>query len=255
MELMKYDIERMREVYAETKSLAKVARIFSCSKGTAANYLSDGQRDKTLVRAKKQREYKQAIVDEAKSGIGCLECKRKDLDLYLLDLDHIDGDKIASISEMIRMHSEEALREEILKCQVLCSRCHRIVTERRKVEISGNYSHLTSHHKFAWEDDFTEEVEKEKLLSGVRSLGHSIFDEQMVTYLKILKERHGCADCKESFPYPAMDFDHVAEGKVDDISTLARLGNAQAVFDEIKKCEIVCCECHRKRGKSRLENN
>ena len=251
MEIMKYDIERMQEVYAETNSLAMVAKIFKCSKGTASNYLSPGQREKTLVRANSQRRYKQSIVDSAKAGIACLECKREGLELYLLDLDHVNGEKIASISEMIRMHSEESLRKEILKCQVLCSRCHRIVTERRKVEISGNFSHLTNHHSYAWDDDLTELVEKEKLLSGVKSLGQTIVDEQMVTYLKILKERHGCTDCKESFAYPAMDFDHITSNKIDDISTMARMGNPLAVFKEIEKCEIVCSECHRKRSKLR----
>ena len=248
---MKYDQEKLLATYAEVKSVKKVAKIFKCSTGTVMNYIDPMQREKSQVRAVEQRVRKQGIVDDAKAEGTCLECKRSGLELFLLDLDHVNGEKIASMSSMIRHYPDDVLREELQKCQVLCSRCHRIVTERRKAELSGNMNMLTHHHKHAWDDDLTELVEREKLIAGVKSLGQSIVDEQIVTYLRILKERHGCGDCKESFAYPAMDFDHINGDKIDNVSTLARKGDPVAVFAEIDKCEIVCSECHRIRSKQR----
>lgn len=58
-----------------------------------------------------------------------------------------------------------------------------------------------------------------------------------------------CADCGGRFPPECMDFDHVRGKKAFDIGksnfTLARLAS------EIKKCEVVCANCHRIRTKAK----
>ncbi|MDO8265995.1 MAG: hypothetical protein Q7T41_03565 [Candidatus Saccharibacteria bacterium] len=65
-----------------------------------------------------------------------------------------------------------------------------------------------------------------------------------------LKHNHPCADCKQSFPYYVMDFDHL-ENKKNTISRLINTGSRKQVENEIAKCELVCSNCHRIRTYTR----
>jgi len=49
-----------------------------------------------------------------------------------------------------------------------------------------------------------------------------------------------------------MDFDHVSGEKVMNIAQLSRLSSPASLLSEIKKCELVCANCHRIRTSSRL---
>ena len=56
-----------------------------------------------------------------------------------------------------------------------------------------------------------------------------------------------CSDCKVSYPPHVLDFDHLKD-KSFGISRALHLGtNLDKIKDEIKKCEIVCANCHRER--------
>ena len=65
----------------------------------------------------------------------------------------------------------------------------------------------------------------------------------------IIKEKNKpCMDCKKQYPYYVMDFDHVRGEKKFNLSIAGRwLPNIQTIIDEIKKCDIVCSNCHRER--------
>ncbi len=65
------------------------------------------------------------------------------------------------------------------------------------------------------------------------------------------KESHSCKDCDESYAHYVMDFDHVRGEKIENVSAMARMGSTQKVWDEIKKCELVCSNCHRERTHQR----
>lgn len=55
-----------------------------------------------------------------------------------------------------------------------------------------------------------------------------------------------CADCGQSFPSYVMDLDHVCGTKVADVSHLVSMGRPWKVIEaEIRKCEVVCANCHR----------
>lgn len=65
------------------------------------------------------------------------------------------------------------------------------------------------------------------------------------------KSMFPCADCKKKYSSICMDFDHV-RGKVANISTLVNVGASMASLrEEIKKCELVCSNCHRVRTRDR----
>lgn len=56
-----------------------------------------------------------------------------------------------------------------------------------------------------------------------------------------------CADCGVSYDPYVMDFDHVRGEKLNDIAVLVGRGNRNLVMEEIKKCDVVCANCHRLR--------
>jgi len=70
-----------------------------------------------------------------------------------------------------------------------------------------------------------------------------------------IKNETPCTDCKVQYPYYVTDFDHLGD-KVTTVSQLINKGNISKVKDEIKKCEIVCSNCHRIRThKRRIAEN
>jgi len=71
-----------------------------------------------------KRKELQAIVTEAKS-MPCADCKIE-YPYYVMDLDHVRGEKVACLSKLVRSGgSVEAVLEEIAKCEAVCSNCHR----------------------------------------------------------------------------------------------------------------------------------
>jgi hypothetical protein len=62
-----------------------------------------------------------------------------------------------------------------------------------------------------------------------------------------LKTGKPCEDCKELFPHYLMDFDHVRGTKLGNIEVIARLGDVEKLLTEVKKCDLICSNCHRHR--------
>lgn len=62
-----------------------------------------------------------------------------------------------------------------------------------------------------------------------------------------------CADCGQIFDPVCMDFDHLPEfSKAMNISYMVRHRMSwKKIAAEIKKCEVVCANCHRLRTKAR----
>jgi len=71
--------------------------------------------------------------------------------------------------------------------------------------------------------------------------------ETLAQYLKDLKEKNPCMDCKISYPYYMMDFDHVRGTKQANVAELINTLSKKRLDEEIAKCEIVCSNCHRAR--------
>lgn len=68
-----------------------------------------------------------------KSG-GCIDCSFNDI--RALELDHIKGEKKGSTMAMVSM-GEKTLIEELNKCVVRCTNCHR----KRTVSESNSFKH------------------------------------------------------------------------------------------------------------------
>ena len=87
-----------------------------------------------------------------------------------------------------------------------------------------------------------------KLGSYVRRHRHPVFQ-----YVQQYKAAHPCADCGETDPI-VLDFDHVRGVKNFSIGNNVTTRSLAAVKEEIKKCEVVCANCHRKRTALRVRD-
>lgn len=87
---------------------------------------------KTSVPVNRYKERYQILID-AKSK-PCVDCKNI-FPIVCMDFDHVYGEKLFTVGNS-KTRSEKALRDEIAKCEVVCSNCHRIRTERRRLEQS-----------------------------------------------------------------------------------------------------------------------
>ena len=68
----------------------------------------------------------------------CTDCGERDI--IVLDFDHVHGQKVANISKMINEGRPlEIIREEMAKCEVVCSNDHRRRTARR----CNSYRHVS----------------------------------------------------------------------------------------------------------------
>lgn len=70
-------------------------------------------------------------------------------------------------------------------------------------------------------------------------------------FVDALKRDKPCTDCGGRFSPWVMDFDHVRGRKVKSISDLIRNGSIPKIKKEVKKCELVCSNCHRERSHNR----
>ena len=50
---------------------------------------------------------------------------------YVMDFDHVDGDKLMMSSDLVNFGGTAKLLAELAKCDVVCSNCHRERTFRR----------------------------------------------------------------------------------------------------------------------------
>lgn len=67
-----------------------------------------------------------------------------------------------------------------------------------------------------------------------------------------IKAKIPCSDCGQSFPPVCMDWDHSPDSKkLDGIANMVAKGHRKQAEAEIKKCELVCSNCHRLRTSSR----
>lgn len=61
-----------------------------------------------------------------------------------------------------------------------------------------------------------------------------------------------CMDCNISYPFYVMDLDHVRGIKKTNVALMCG-SNIEVLINEIKKCEVVCANCHRVRTYKRIE--
>lgn len=78
---------------------------------------------------------------------------------------------------------------------------------------------------------------------------------KLIAFVNEYKERHVCADCESAYPFYVMTFDHLPGAKKEgNISDLIRRGaTGEKLQREMKKCDVVCANCHAERTHQRRE--
>jgi len=60
-----------------------------------------------------------------------------------------------------------------------------------------------------------------------------------------LKQGLPCGDCGETFPPYVMHWDHLpGHVKIEEIGSMVGSWRREAILAELKKCELVCANCH-----------
>lgn len=79
----------------------------------------------------KQKAFLYKYIREYKEKHPCADCKIQ-YPYYVMDFDHVRGKKQKNVMELVPSLSKKKIDEEIAKCEIVCSNCHRIRTHVRK---------------------------------------------------------------------------------------------------------------------------
>ena len=60
----------------------------------------------------------------------------------------------------------------------------------------------------------------------------------LAKYIQDIKSKTPCMDCKNSYPYYVMDFDHVRGRKHKNVAELIPTLSKKKIDEEIAKCEV-----------------
>ena len=82
---------------------------------------------------------------------------------------------------------------------------------------------------------------RKEYIRANRAMAKDITSRYILEYLL----KNPCVDCGEADPV-VLEFDHVRGIKRDSVSVLKR-SSLKAVKEEIKKCEVRCANCHRRK--------
>jgi len=175
---------------------------------------------KQAVGCNRERRHKRyALIKILKESKPCTDCG-KSFPYFVMDFDHRDPSlKVNDVSTLVKTYVPwDRVLEEVTKCDLVCANCHRLRTYK------GQTCYRT--RRF----------------------------EQHRTVLDQLKATTPCRDCGIFHQPCQMDFDHTGiESKVANIARLVDLPTK--LVAELKKCHLVCANCHRVRGSTGLRPN
>ena len=84
----------------------------------------------------KKKAYLARYIQDLKSNTPCMDCK-ENYPYYVMDFDHVRGRKQKNVMELIPTLSKKKIDEEIAKCEIVCSNCHRVRTHQRIIKKAG----------------------------------------------------------------------------------------------------------------------
>ena len=77
-----------------------------------------------MERSQKKRTEIRMMLAKIKEESGCMDCKEK-YPYYMLDFDHVRGNKNNNLSYMVRFDTIDDIHKEVEKCDIVCANCHR----------------------------------------------------------------------------------------------------------------------------------
>lgn len=96
------------------------------------------------------------------------------------------------------------------------------------------------HRKYCQEHYVKNKPKYRKKATKWRRINYDIVSAEIIRRKSV-----PCIDCCQTFPWYAMDFDHVTGVKEFGIGGTGRALPLRRVLQEMGKCEVVCAVCHR----------
>ena len=129
-----------------------------------------------------------------------------------------------------------------------CYKCKKekflIEFSKNKSRVDGLSSHCKSCHK---------EMRRKHYVSNKTNILNQVLSrkKELREWVDSLKKEKPCKDCgKVDLPF-LMDFDHIEKKEFSISKSWMNGFSKEKILKEIKKCELVCCRCHRIRTHSR----
>jgi hypothetical protein len=158
------------------------------------------------------------FMDDYLAAHPCVDCGERDPDV--LDFDHV-AEKASLVSALVAWGARRSrIEAEIARCEVRCANCHRRVTAQR-----AGWSRLGG------------DAEDPRR-------GFSAPARRNLRLVHDLLAAGRCADCGEPDTL-VLEFDHVG-AKRGQISTRVWNVGLATLEAELARCEIRCCNCHRR---------
>lgn len=116
----------------------RATRCLLCQRGlTKKHYQGNKQYyiDKASVSNDSANAKRKAYVDKLKAETPCMDCGNN-FPPVAMDFDHRDGtEKYKNVSQLLK-YSWKKMLEEIQKCDIVCSNCHRVRTQQRLASVT-----------------------------------------------------------------------------------------------------------------------
>lgn len=130
---------RYKTYQEENKLDDTKTRAFSYSPELISEYkynLDRKAEDSSFKLPYKTREYIYDLVSMLKESQACMDCNISHR-FFAMDYDHVRGEKVADLSRLLKkanITNLSAIFDEIAKCDLVCSNCHRVRTATRRSE-------------------------------------------------------------------------------------------------------------------------
>jgi len=202
------------ENFSPKKGACKICRT------TQTKIYAKNNSTKVKLCSKKKHTRNVNFVYQYKLNKICVDCNNQ-YHPQILHFDHVSNNKIKCVSKMLVSSSIEKIQNEINKCELVCTNCHR-------------------HRTFIRSKSQKEFLKKKSKTPTRDKLQKIIFE---------IKESQPCFVCNKFYKHYQMDFDHIdRETKSHSISYMI---SYQFSLDEIlletKKCNLLCANCHANR--------
>ena len=136
--ICKLDLPQSVEFFAtrtDRKILTYQSNCRKCQKEYRKNHYILNK-DKYIKKANKYKKDAIELFIDYKKSLSCSQCGENRY--WVLDFHHLDPKiKEKNISSMIYQCSKKLLEEELNKCVVLCSNCHRDLHHREKYPVNA----------------------------------------------------------------------------------------------------------------------
>lgn len=189
-------------------------------------------------------------------GGQCADCKGV-FSYEVYDLHHLDPSQKEYNWSKIKKINEEKRQLELKKCVLLCANCHaqRHLLCEVNIRPKPTYKNLSGQQRkcIYCGGDFTINNASTRENGNFKSVCRDcdkklvLFRQQLIKKEIVIYMGDKCFDCKHQFEYRIYDLHHIDPStKEYNISSNRKL-NIESNKQELKKCVLLCQNCHRLR--------